>query len=156
MQNSFDADSVSAALRRINECWLAGRPEDLAPLLHPGIVMVIPGFGGQAEGRDTLVAGFADFCQHAKVHEYKEADHSVDVVGDTAVASFTYAMVYERAGERYRSGLPTGRYTTAEEVANLVLYLCSDLAGNVTGGHFVIDGGRTAVAGAATTLATKG
>jgi len=62
----------------------------------------------------------------------------------------------ERAGERYRSGLPTGRYTTAEEVANLVLYLCSDLAGNVTGGHFVIDGGRTAVAGAATTLATKG
>ncbi len=46
-----------------------------------------------------------------------------------------------------RAAIPTGRYATAEEVANLVIYLCSDLAGSITGSHMVIDGGRTGSAG---------
>jgi NAD(P)-dependent dehydrogenase (short-subunit alcohol dehydrogenase family) len=35
----------------------------------------------------------------------------------------------------------TGRFTTPQEVADLVLVLASDRAGNVTGADFVIDGG---------------
>jgi NAD(P)-dependent dehydrogenase (short-subunit alcohol dehydrogenase family) len=35
----------------------------------------------------------------------------------------------------------TGRFTRPEEVADLVLLLASDRAGNVTGSDFVIDGG---------------
>jgi NAD(P)-dependent dehydrogenase (short-subunit alcohol dehydrogenase family) len=58
----------------------------------------------------------------------------------------------EKVGERYQSSIPIGRYGTAEEVANTVLFLCSDLAGNVTGAHFVIDGGRTATPGAVTSM----
>src|SRR5258708_23046925 len=58
-------------------------------------------------------------------------------------------------GARYRASIPTGRYTTAEEIADMVLFLCSDLAGNTTGGQFVVDGGRTAVGGAVTTLVEK-
>ena len=53
-------------------------------------------------------------------------------------------------GSRYRSNIPIGRYGTAQEVANLVLFLCSDLASNMTGGHYVVDGGRTATGGAVT------
>ena len=56
-------------------------------------------------------------------------------------------------GERYQASLPIGRYGTVEEVANLVLFLCSDLAGNITGGQYVVDGGRTATGGAITTPA---
>jgi NAD(P)-dependent dehydrogenase (short-subunit alcohol dehydrogenase family) len=52
--------------------------------------------------------------------------------------------------DRYRSSLPIGRYGTAEEVANVVLFLSSDLAGNVTGAHYVIDGGRSATGGSVT------
>ena len=53
-------------------------------------------------------------------------------------------------GERYQSNIPIGRYGTADEVANVVLFLCSDLAGNITGAQYVVDGGRTATGGAVT------
>jgi NAD(P)-dependent dehydrogenase (short-subunit alcohol dehydrogenase family) len=39
------------------------------------------------------------------------------------------------------AGTATGRFTTPEEVADLVLMLCGERAGNVTGADFVIDGG---------------
>jgi hypothetical protein len=93
----------SAAMQRINRTWLEGRPEDLAPMLHPEITMVIPGFSGRVRGRDAIVAGFVDFCGNATIHEYREADHQTDVIGDTAVTTFTYEMVYERAGQRSRA-----------------------------------------------------
>ena len=35
-----------------------------------------------------------------------------------------------------------------EEVANAVMYLCSDLADDITGTHLVIDGGRSGSGGA--------
>jgi NAD(P)-dependent dehydrogenase (short-subunit alcohol dehydrogenase family) len=53
-------------------------------------------------------------------------------------------------GERYQSNIPIGRYGTADEVANVVLFLCSDLASNITGAQYVVDGGRTATGGAVT------
>lgn len=55
-------------------------------------------------------------------------------------------------GANYQASIPIGRYGTAEEVANVVLFLCSDLAGNVTGAQYVIDGGRTATPGAVTSM----
>src|SRR5437899_8560607 len=56
---------------------------------------------------------------------------------------------------RYQAAQPTGRYTTVEEIANMVLFLCSDLASNTTGGQFVVDGGRTATGGAVTNLTAR-
>jgi len=53
---------------------------------------------------------------------------------------------------KYQAAQPTGRYTTPDEIAATVLFLCSDLAGNTTGAQYVVDGGRTATGGAATNL----
>jgi NAD(P)-dependent dehydrogenase (short-subunit alcohol dehydrogenase family) len=39
------------------------------------------------------------------------------------------------------AGIPTGRFTTPEEVATLITLLASERLGNVTGANFVIDGG---------------
>jgi NAD(P)-dependent dehydrogenase (short-subunit alcohol dehydrogenase family) len=50
----------------------------------------------------------------------------------------------ENVEAAYTAGIPLRRYGLAEEVANVVLFLCSGLAGNVTGAQYVIDGGRTA------------
>lgn len=38
-------------------------------------------------------------------------------------------------------GFATGRFTTPEEVASLMVFLASSRAGNVTGANYVIDGG---------------
>jgi NAD(P)-dependent dehydrogenase (short-subunit alcohol dehydrogenase family) len=38
-------------------------------------------------------------------------------------------------------GFATGRFTTPEEVASLVVFLASQCAGNITGANYVIDGG---------------
>jgi NAD(P)-dependent dehydrogenase (short-subunit alcohol dehydrogenase family) len=58
----------------------------------------------------------------------------------------------ESIKRRYEAAIPSGRYTTPDEIANMVLFLCSDLASNITGGQFVIDGGRVATGGAVTQM----
>jgi len=39
------------------------------------------------------------------------------------------------------SSTPTGRFTTPEQVADLIVFLASDRAGNTTGSDYRIDGG---------------
>jgi uncharacterized protein (TIGR02246 family) len=106
MPDESSQTEVAAAIERINRAWLDRRPDDLAPLFHPALTMALPGFSGRVEGRDAIVAGFTDFCTQAVVREYTERDRQIDVVGDTAVVSYAYEMVYERSGQRNRA---TGR-----------------------------------------------
>ena len=56
----------------------------------------------------------------------------------------------DAARKSYEASIPIGRFGTAQEVANVVLFLCSDLAGNITGAQYAVDGGRTAAPGAVT------
>src|ERR1700722_5436714 len=97
------SENATAAMRQINEAWLGGRVEDLAPMVHSEIVMVFPDFAGKIQGRENFLAGFHDFCRNATIQEYQEHDQQVDVVGDMAVITFRYEMVYVRSGERYRA-----------------------------------------------------
>jgi len=51
---------------------------------------------------------------------------------------------YLKEGEqadKYKAGIPLGRFGTAEDIANATLFLASDLAGYVTGQVMNVDGG---------------
>ena len=96
-------EAVKTVVQTINRVWLNGQVEALAPVVDPNIVMVFPGFTGQIQGRDQFLAGFRDFCENAKVQEFHDHDYQSDLVGDTAVVTFRYDMIYERSAERYRA-----------------------------------------------------
>ena len=70
-------------------------------------------------------------------------------LGDTGVAATVAAAMGVSPDEaRHRvieagGGFSTGRFTEPQEVADLVLLLTSNRAGNVTGADFRIDGGLT-------------
>ena len=48
---------------------------------------------------------------------------------------------------RFEDAIPMGRFGRPEEMANVILFLASDLASFVTGAAFVADGGQTAKTG---------
>lgn len=53
----------------------------------------------------------------------------------------TKGMTEEEARKMFTSRQPTGRFCTADEVANLALYLASESSSYTTGGELIIDGG---------------
>jgi NAD(P)-dependent dehydrogenase (short-subunit alcohol dehydrogenase family) len=59
-----------------------------------------------------------------------------------------YAAFSGQTPDEVRAALarttPTGRFSTPEEVADLVVFLASDRAGNITGSDYRIDGGYVA------------
>src|SRR5438552_14896937 len=103
MVDESKREDAATAMRQINQTWLNGHVEELAPMVHSEIVTVLPDFAGRIQGREHFLAGFRDFRQNATIQEFREHDHQVDVAGDTAVVTFRYDMVYERAETRYRA-----------------------------------------------------
>lgn len=99
-------ERAGAAIRRINQLWVSGQVEALTTLLHPEIVMAFPGFTGRIQGREQFLGGFHDFCDNARILEFRDYDYQIDAAGDTAVVTFLYEMIYERSGARYHA---TGR-----------------------------------------------
>ena len=83
--------SAAAVMRQINQAWQTGRLDELASMLHAEIVMAPPGFGGRAQGRDAILAGFRDYCENATTLEFDQHDLQTDVIGDVAIATFRYA-----------------------------------------------------------------
>lgn len=124
---------------------------------------LIQATGGGAVVNTSSISGVVGF---ATIPLYSASKHAV--IGLTKCVALEYAAfgirvnaicpgaiaqtgTFERsfggntqAVEQVRTSYPLGRLGTVEEIANTVLYLCSDAAGFVTGQALVIDGGYAA------------
>lgn len=87
----------------INQAWRTNNPFAMSPHLHPDIIMKFPGFSGEVIGRDALLESFKEFTTNARVLEYQESNEQIDVIGDCAVVTFQFEMLYERATYQERS-----------------------------------------------------
>lgn len=101
-----DHDDVRHVVDEIVEAGMTGRLDDLASLLHDDVTMVLPGFGGRAEGKAAILAGYLDFADNAKVLSHDESRFQIDVVADVSVGTYRFSITYERDGTSYES---TGR-----------------------------------------------
>lgn len=59
---------------------------------------------------------------------------------DTARAE-ALNMPYDEVRKRAEAAIPVGRYGRSEELGALVAFLCSDIAGYITGQSIIVDGG---------------
>jgi len=68
-------------------------------------------------------------------------DHGVAATISAATISAATGVDPDTVRDQAIASMPTGRFTTPEEVATLVALLASPRTGNVTGSNYVIDGG---------------
>lgn len=65
------------------------------------------------------------------------------VIGDTGLtAEFMGVPDTPENRQRFIAGIPLGRFSTPQDVANACLYLASDEAAFITGTCIEVDGGR--------------
>ena len=94
---------VHKVISAINQAWRSNAPLEMSQYLHSDIVMKFPGFSGEVAGRDALLSSFIEFCTNARVLEYQESDEQINIIGDCAVVSFQFEMLYERTKYQERS-----------------------------------------------------
>jgi uncharacterized protein (TIGR02246 family) len=85
-------------LQHISAAWQDRRYQELATLFDDNIVMVLPGLSARIEGRAAVVESYMEFMEHAAVAEYFEDEPTIDVWGDTAIASYRWEMTWVSGG----------------------------------------------------------
>lgn len=89
---------VRVTLRRISAAWQDRRYQELATLFDEQIVMVLPGLSARIEGRAAVVESYMEFMEHSAVGEYFEDEPTIDIWGDTAIASYHWEMTWVSGG----------------------------------------------------------
>jgi len=70
--------------------------------LHRSIVVMEPGSGKRTEGQDAVIEAYRDFVAGGSIREYVESELSIDLWGDTAVATCRFALEWDADGEPHR------------------------------------------------------
>jgi NAD(P)-dependent dehydrogenase (short-subunit alcohol dehydrogenase family) len=110
---------------------------------NPGVILNIASVGGL---RAEQGLGVYNLTKAAVIHLTSQLACELGktrVVGIAPglVKTLFASVLIENVGDKLASALPTKRLGKPQDIANLALFLCSDLASWITGETYVIDGG---------------
>jgi hypothetical protein len=95
-------EQIHQIIKKINQSWLEGHPENLNQYFHDNMIIVSTEFKVMGAGKEVCVKSYADFINQAVVKDYKETDPEIHVWGDTAVAFYNYEIAWEMNGKSFR------------------------------------------------------
>jgi ketosteroid isomerase-like protein len=98
----MDADAIAAIVRHINESWRARRYDDIGTHLADDVVLAPPGSSMRMVGREAYVQSYRDYDTAAVTGTFTPDDPQIDVIGDVAVATCPFFIVYRLEGVTYR------------------------------------------------------
>jgi hypothetical protein len=93
-EQTQDHEAIATLVRAINGAWTHGEPERLQAYFHEAMVIVSPRFQDRVEGRAACVGSYAEFVQSATVQRYHQSDPDIHIVGDAAVATYRFEIIY--------------------------------------------------------------
>lgn len=96
-----DVLAIEAALGAINTAWVEGRSDALEEHFHEDMMIMVPGHEERQRGRDTCIKGYLEFASRANLRGLDLGDCEIDVVGDTGVATYSFDIRYDMAGDDY-------------------------------------------------------
>ncbi|HEY7471518.1 MAG TPA: DUF4440 domain-containing protein [Gemmatimonadota bacterium] len=89
-------------LGRLETAWTKGRFEELRECFLEAAVLVSPDLEQRMEGRDPIIASYAEFLAESRLLKFDSEPPMIEVFGDTAVSLTGWTVEYERQGEVQR------------------------------------------------------
>ena len=95
-------EALKTLIKSINDYWFAKEYDKIGAFLSEDVVIRPPGGSNLVRGKDAYVQSYRDYDQAAKTLEFIAEDPVIDIMGDVAVATCPFSVVYEIEGEVYR------------------------------------------------------
>ena len=99
-----DEDEVRRVISRLHDAW-SKNPSDEIPRAMDGLwhqdAVILAGALEMARGREACIKSYQDFVEQATVEDTTLGEPSVEVWGDTAVATSSWHMTYDFDGKRH-------------------------------------------------------
>jgi len=135
---AVDLDGAFHCSRAALRMMIAARHGRIVNVVSPAAFLGKPGAANYAAAKGGLVALTKSIAAEAARHNV-----TVNALCPGYVATELIAGMAEKERRELCERIPLGRFATAEEIAEVALFLISDAASYVTGTTVVVDGGLT-------------
>ena len=98
MDQHAEKQEIELFIRAMNRIWTEAWDEhEFRRCIHRDAVAIVPTTPGRLEGRDAYVAGWKGFVDAARIHEWNETDHLVQIYaeGKSAVVTCLFTIRFD-------------------------------------------------------------